>query len=169
MSRNNIKLMCMAESEISNLNYLLSIPGAVVLAVGPPSCVRQLYFAAQSQNQQDNFYMYVEDEKKLTMGMHLQDIKKVIDKLLIDEPKILICYLSCLDLLIGSDFDNIIEELQQDTKTYVIQFKRGPLEKRKIKPKAKIRLILSDLINQKFFSLEEEKLVVDILEELENE
>ncbi|MFV0516355.1 MAG: hypothetical protein ACK5MV_03055 [Aminipila sp.] len=169
MSKHYIKTNCIAEDTGCNLNFLLRIPEAMVLAIGAPSCIRQLYFSAVKQNKQDSFYMCVADKEKLVMGTHLEDIKKAIDIILLKRPKILILYLSCIDTLIGSDMDNLIMQIQINTKSKIILFKRGPLEKRRCKPKEKIKKILHEIINDTSNSKKQIEEIKAIMEDLGDE
>ncbi|WP_028308833.1 nitrogenase component 1 [Desulfitibacter alkalitolerans] len=138
------------ESCLENINLALCIPDVHVLAVGPESCLRVLYFRAMRQRQNDRFCMQTMDSSDLVAGRHLDMAKMALQNMLKDEKnhiKAVIIYISCTDILMNSDFESIIKCIQGEYGMPIKLFKRGPLSKRRILPKERLSNIFAGILD----------------------
>ncbi|MBU5591599.1 hypothetical protein KQI89_07460 [Clostridium sp. MSJ-4] len=138
------------ESCMGIINLALSIPDIHVLAIGPESCLRVLYFRALREGQNERLHIQSMSQNDLASSQHLEVTEKVLDKIIsIENRKIkaVIVYISCIDILIGSDFDSIFKRIEERYGIPVKLFKRGPLSKRRITPKERLSLIFSEILD----------------------
>ncbi|WP_053956701.1 nitrogenase component 1 [Inediibacterium massiliense] len=132
------------------INLALSIPDIYVLAIGPESCLRVLYFRALRKKQNQRLYLQTMSQNDLASSQHL-DVAEMALREIIDhndrKVKAVIVYISCSDMLIGSDFDSILKSIQRSHSIPVKLFKRGPLSKRRITPKERLSLIFTEILD----------------------
>lgn len=138
------------ESCLEIINLALCIPEIHVLAVGPESCLRVLYFRAMRQRQNDRFCMQTMDRTDLAAGRHLDMAKTALQRMIRDgkkHVKAIIIYISCVDILMNSDFESIIKCIQREYGVPIRLFKRGPLSKRRILPKERLSNIFAEILD----------------------
>jgi nitrogenase molybdenum-iron protein alpha/beta subunit len=138
------------ESCMGIVNLALSVPDIHVLAIGPESCLRVLYFRALREGQNERLHIQTMSQNDLASSQHLEVTEKVLDKIISIENrkvKAVIVYISCIDILIGSDFDSVFKRIEERYGIPVKLFKRGPLSKRRITPKERLSLIFSEILD----------------------
>ncbi|TCL60883.1 nitrogenase molybdenum-iron protein alpha/beta subunit [Hydrogenispora ethanolica] len=93
------------------------VPQSVMLFIAPPACGRHGAIAGFQQGfKQRLFYLYV-DEVDLVTGGHLDLVARAVAEIFATakpRPQALIICISCVDYLLGSDFDSIVRELEAD-------------------------------------------------------
>ena len=127
---------------------IFEIPDTLVVAIGPPACIRILYFRALECGHLSKLKLIPISSLDYTFGDYLEKIKGVVEAALRKAcHQGIILYVSCPDLLSQTDFDRMIQELDNPRRIPVEIFKRGPMEKRKTSPSQrldKIAVIIAD-------------------------
>ncbi|MBZ4655012.1 MAG: hypothetical protein JG781_2369 [Peptococcaceae bacterium] len=154
------------------INIALCIPGIHVLGVGPESCLRVLYFRALKQGQNDRFHMLGISNDDMVTGKHIDLTKIALQEIMSyksDNVKAVIIYLSCSDILQGSNLENVISVIEKKYQRPVRLLKRGPLTKRRILPKERLGNlfceILDKYVNEAYVKEKGNKSAVNILGE----
>lgn len=122
------------ESCMEIVNLALSIPDVLVLAIGPESCLRVLYFRALRESQNDRLFLQTMNQSDLVTSKHLDELATTIKEIVLkreSEVRAVIIYISCCDIIMGSDFDSVFYSVQQELGIPIKLFKRGPLSKRR--------------------------------------
>lgn len=132
------------------ISLALGIPGINVLAVGPESCLRVLYFRASRENVLDRLTMLTTSRIDSTMGIQTKLVESALEQIIAEEKdslKAIIVYVSCIDLLMVSDFDSVFRQLEIKYNIPIRLFKRGPLSKRRLLPKERLSIIFSEILD----------------------
>ncbi|MEW6696240.1 MAG: nitrogenase component 1 [Bacillota bacterium] len=91
------------------------VPGAVMLFVAPPACGRHGAIAGIQLGFKHRLYYFYVDEVDLVIGKHMELVEEAVEEILGDESQrteaLIIC-ISCVDYLLGSDFDSLVKELE---------------------------------------------------------
>ncbi len=91
------------------------VPQSVMLFIAPPACGRHGAIAGIQQGFKDRlFYLYT-SEVDLVTGEHLELVSEAVAEILetaTPRPEALILCVSCVDYLLGSDFESIAQELE---------------------------------------------------------
>lgn len=133
---------------MSTVGDLFSKPNIHILAIGPFSCLRVLYFRAHLLNETHRLFLYPVSRTLFAMGTHIRGIQKKLEELLAkDDVSSVILYISCADLLMRTDFENLIINTYNPKKKPIEIFKRGPLQSRKSKPKKTLEIIFKNIEN----------------------
>lgn len=118
---------------------IFAIPDTLVVAIGPPTCIRILYFRALECGHLSKLKLIPISSLDYTFGDYLEKIKGVVEAALRKAcHQGIILYVSCPDLLSQTDFDRMIQELDNPRRIPVEIFKRGPMEKRKTSPSQRL-------------------------------
>jgi nitrogenase molybdenum-cofactor synthesis protein NifE len=93
------------------------VPEAVMLFIAPPACGRHGAIAGLQLGFKERlFYLYL-SETDLVSGVHLETAKQAAAEILATvkpRPKALILCISCVDYLLGSDFDAVVAALEAE-------------------------------------------------------
>jgi len=124
----------------------LSKPNIYVIAIGPPGCIRVLFFRAMRANLLNKFFAYAINELDVISGDYQKKVSDYIIKIKEDKPEMkgLIIYTSCSEIITGMNFDKVIYDIYKRCRLKVKIFNRGPLAKRKELPRKKIKEILKE-------------------------
>ncbi|WP_026394548.1 nitrogenase component 1 [Acetobacterium malicum] len=140
------------EASVDNLGdmamakRIFAIPDTLVVAIGPPTCIRILYFRALECGQLSKLKLIPISALDYTFGDYLDKIKGLIETALRKACHLgIILYVSCPDLLSQTDFDTMIQGLDNPRKIPVEIFKRGPMEKRKTSPSQRLDKIAAKI------------------------
>ncbi len=91
------------------------VPQSVMLFIAPPACGRHGAIAGIQQGFKDRlFYLYT-SEVDLVTGEHLELVSEAVAEIFdtaTPRPEALIICVSCVDYLLGSDFESIAQELE---------------------------------------------------------
>ncbi|URN83579.1 hypothetical protein [Acetobacterium wieringae] len=118
---------------------IFAIPDTLVVAIGPPACIRILYFRALECGHLSKLKLIPISALDYTFGDYLEKIKGVVAAALQKTCyQGIILYVSCPDLLCQTDFDRMVQELDNPRQIPVEIFKRGPMEKRKTSPSQRL-------------------------------
>lgn len=133
----------MGDEVLSKL--LFQTPGVRVLAVGPPGCLRILYFRAMEAEALSRLRLCPVSKLGYTLGNYHQKVRDMLeDSITTRGTKGVVLYVSCPDLLTQTDFETLITEAKKPFNVPVAVFKRGPMEKRKKKPVERLEEIVKD-------------------------
>jgi nitrogenase molybdenum-cofactor synthesis protein NifE len=93
------------------------VPEAVMLFIAPPACGRHGAIAGLQLGFKERlFYLYL-SETDLVSGAHLETAKQAATEILATvkpRPKALIFCISCVDYLLGSDFDSVVVAVEAE-------------------------------------------------------
>lgn len=98
------------------VRILTQVPELRLLFVCPSACGRHTALGAVNQNIKDRVSYYYLDENEIAKGYD-SEIKEACRELLeivIKRPKVLMIIVSCLDDLIGTDVDKVMDELNEE-------------------------------------------------------
>lgn len=125
---------------------IFAIPDTLVVAIGPPTCIRILYFRALECGHLSKLKLIPISSLNYTFGDYMEKIKGVVEAALRKAcHQGIILYVSCPDLLSQTDFDTMIEGLDNPHQIPVEIFKRGPMEKRKTSPSQRLDKIAAKI------------------------
>ncbi|WP_195267417.1 nitrogenase component 1 [Eubacterium sp. 1001713B170207_170306_E7] len=131
----------MGDEALSRL--LFQTGGVRVLAVGPPACLRILYFRAMEKEALCRLRLCPVSRLEYTLGSYAHRVRGMIEELLMTQgTKGVVLYVSCPDLLIQTDFEALISEADNPYNVPVAVFRRGPMEKRKKKSVERLEEII---------------------------
>ncbi|MEL7566456.1 MAG: nitrogenase component 1 [Dehalobacterium sp.] len=134
--------------DMENAKRIFNIPDTLVIAVGPPACIRILYFRALECGKLSKLKLMPISSLDYTFGDYPIKIKSVIENVLEKNCcKGVILYISCPDLLSQTDFEKMLSEVENPRGIPLEIFKRGPMEKRKNKPSQRLNMITEKIEN----------------------
>ncbi|WP_291565180.1 MULTISPECIES: nitrogenase component 1 [unclassified Clostridium] len=131
------------------IDLALKIPDIHVLVLGPESCLRVLYFRAFRKELLDRFYMLNVTNIDLITNNHMESLKSALESIVVDSnytSKGIIIYISCSDIVMGTDFTSGIQYIEEKYKVPVKIFQRGPLSKRRMLPKERLSNIFAEIL-----------------------
>ncbi|MCO5385301.1 nitrogenase component 1 [Desulfosporosinus sp.] len=131
------------------VNLALCVPGIDVVAAGPSSCSRVLYFRAEKKGLNENLFLLPVSSNDFATGKHLEKLEEALEGLVTSrQPKAIILYLTCADILTGTEFVSITKRIESRYGIPVKVFERGPLSRRRTLPKARLGDIFIDLMQR---------------------
>lgn len=131
---------------MDNMNLLFSIPGSKIIAIGPGGCIRILYFRARQLNALHRLSLCAISKSSYAAGTHRRQIKEHVEEILKSKELTgIILYISCADIMIQTDFEKMIQNMDNPKNIPVEIYKRGPMVKRFSPPKERIRQIINNI------------------------
>lgn len=88
----------------------LSIPGSIMLLIGPGCCGRNTTILGEQGGYQDRFYFYILDETDIVTGRHLQKIPQAVTEIVEsrrEKPSVVMLCMTCVDALLGTDMERV--------------------------------------------------------------
>lgn len=88
----------------------LSIPGSIMLLIGPGCCGRNTTILGEQGGYQDRFYFYILDETDIVTGLHLQKIPQAVAEIVEsrrEKPSVVMLCMTCVDALLGTDMERV--------------------------------------------------------------
>ena len=88
----------------------LSIPGSIMLLIGPGCCGRNTTILGEQGGYQDRFYFYILDETDIVTGRHLQKIPQAVAEIVESrraKPSVVMLCMTCVDALLGTDMERV--------------------------------------------------------------
>ena len=88
----------------------LSIPGSIMLLIGPGCCGRNTTILGEQGGYQDRFYFYILDETDIVTGRHLQKIPQAVAEIVEsrrEKPSVVMLCMTCVDALLGTDMERV--------------------------------------------------------------
>lgn len=131
------------------VNLALAVPGIDVVAAGPASCSRVLYFRAAKKRLEERLFLHPISSNDFTAGNHLQNLEESLTDLAASRrSRAIIVYVTCADILAGTDFASITGRVECQHGIPVKVFERGPLFRRRTLPKERLCDIFIDLLQR---------------------
>ncbi|WP_158408441.1 nitrogenase component 1 [Desulfosporosinus fructosivorans] len=131
------------------VNLALCVPGIDVVAVGPSSCSRVLYFRAAQKGLDERLFLFPVSSKEFTTGNHLKTLEEELEGLVSSRrSKAIIVYITCADILTGTEFVSITKRIEKQYGISIRVFERGPLSRRRTLPKERLANIFIDLLQR---------------------
>lgn len=133
------------------IELALSIPETQLVAVGPESCLRVLFFRAARKNLVDRFNMLFTESLDFVTGSHVDALKNQLESIIAESTNqaviihAFVVYISCADILMGTDFSSVVRYIEKNYQIPVKIFQRGPFSKRQMLPKERLGLIFADI------------------------
>ena len=94
----------------------LSIPGSVMILIGPGCCGRNTTILSEMGGYSDRFFFYIMDETDIVTGRHLkkmpQAVCEVVDSLP-EKPSVVMVCMTCVDALLGTDMERVCRKAEQ--------------------------------------------------------
>lgn len=93
----------------------LSIPGSVMLLIGPGCCGRNTTILSAEGGYGDRFFFYVLDETDIVTGRHLYKIPRAVEEILDvlpQAPSAVVLCLTCVDALLGTDMERVCRKAE---------------------------------------------------------
>lgn len=131
------------------VNLALAVPGITVVAAGPASCSRVLYFRAARKGLHERLFFLPISSNAFTAGQHLQNLEQSLTSLAASRrSRAILVYVTCADILAGTDFAGITGRVESKYGVPVKVFERGPLSRRRTLPKKRLCDIFIDLMQR---------------------
>ena len=131
------------------VNLALAVPGIDVVAAGPPSCSRVLYFRAAKKKMEERLFLHPISSNDFTAGNHLRNLEESLADLADSRrSRAIIVYVTCADILAGTDFTSITQRIESKYGIPVKVFERGPLSRRRTLPKERLCDIFINLLQR---------------------
>jgi hypothetical protein len=108
----------------------LLVPEAYLLFVCPPACGRHGAIAAIEQGQRGRIAYLCLEDREIILGTYKDEIEKGIRRIMEmvrPRPKALMIFTSCIDDLLGTDHDPLIERLEGDYGIPVRHARMNPI------------------------------------------
>lgn len=106
----------------------LLVPESVMLFVSPSGCARHAAIAGIQLGFWDRFFCYRMSETDIVSGAYMDEIPRVCEKILHRTGmKALIICSTCIDDLLGSDYDNLVVEIERKTGVPVRLCRMDPI------------------------------------------
>lgn len=129
------------------VNLALCVPELYVLAVGPSACSKVLYYRAYKKGLNERLFLLAVSSADFATGQHLHKLEEMLEWLAVSHrPRAIIIYMTCGDLLAGSDFTDLTVRMRDKYAIPVKPFERGPLSRRRGLPRERLSGILVDLL-----------------------
>lgn len=139
-----------ADDECGELvNLALCVPDIEVVALGPSSCSRVLYFRAVKKGLSEKLFLLPVSSNDFATGKHLEKLEEALEGLVTTRrSKAIIVYITCADILTGTEFVSITKRIESKYGIPVKVFERGPLSRRRTLPKERLGDIFMDLLQR---------------------
>lgn len=139
-----------ADDECGELvNLALCVPDIEVVAAGPSSCSRVLYFRAAKKGLSEKLFLLPVSSNDFATGKHLGKLEEALEGLVTTRrSKAIIVYITCADILTGTEFVSITKQIESKYGIPVKIFERGPLSRRRTLPKERLGDIFIDLLQR---------------------
>ncbi|GAB6155856.1 hypothetical protein JCM17380_46070 [Desulfosporosinus burensis] len=156
-----------ADDECGELvNLALCVPGIDVVAAGPSSCSRVLYFRAAKKGLSEKLFLLPVSSNDFATGKHLEKLEEALEGLVMSRrSKAIIVYITCADILTGTEFLSITKRIESRYGIPLKVFERGPLSRRRTLPKERLGDIFIDLLQRGV--LQERKSHINLLGDAE--
>lgn len=134
-----------------SFDELIELPlkqeGICVIAIGPPSCLRVLYFRAKRAGLLKQFFAYALDPIDVISAAYEEELIEFIQEIIEAEADLrgIVLYLSCAEILTGMSFAKTQRKIREKYELPVHVLKRGPLVKRLNKPRKMMEEILKQI------------------------
>ncbi len=136
------------DSEEGIVDILLKAPEIITVAVGPEACLRVLYFRAARKGLLPSLYLFPVQLLELITASHLKGLQALLEGIVVkaETPlKGIIIYISCADILMGTDFRKVAQDIEERYHLPVKILARGPLAKRKDTPRERSARLLAEI------------------------
>lgn len=129
------------------IGMALEKEGVYVVGIGPPSCLRILYFRAMKSNLLNKFIMFPLQSIDVISGSYENRLIDTIESMIneLKDVKGIILYLSCSEILTGMKFDKTINKFKNDYNIPIEILMRGPLVRRKDTPKNRMQELIRNI------------------------
>ena len=101
----------------------LSIPGSVMLLVGPGCCGRNTTILSEMGGYSDRFFFYIMDETDIVTGRHLKKIPQAVCEVvdsLAEKPSVVMICMTCVDALLGTDMERVCRKAEKEAGLPVV-------------------------------------------------
>src|SRR5690349_5286164 len=126
MSKSNITIHCASEENLEQkiTTKLFAHDNIQVIGIGPPSCLRILYFQAQRAKRLGQLQLYPMSRKEYATMSYKHKVEAMIHTAAsIPGTKGIILYVSCGEIIAQVDFEPLIAEMESNYNLPVCLFK----------------------------------------------
>lgn len=95
----------------------LSIPGSVMLLIAPGCCGRNTKLLSEVRGYEDRFFFLLLEESDIVNGSHLGKISQAVREILgylNTRPSCVVLCSTCVDALLGTDWDRVCRKTQKE-------------------------------------------------------
>ncbi len=96
----------------------LVVPGSVMLLVAPGCCGRNTKLVAEIPGYEDRFFFLLMDESDIVNGDHLAKVPQAVEEIvdyLEEKPSVVMLCGTCVDALLGTDWDRVCRKAEAAT------------------------------------------------------
>ena len=117
-----------------------------VVAIGPASCLRHLYFLAIRLQALEQLHLCCITPREYALGNFRTKVRERLDRVLGEQTVGgILVYGTCADILMQVDFEELLAGLENPAGIPVKIFCRGPLEKRKMPAVKRLQILYQEL------------------------
>ncbi|MCR6546925.1 hypothetical protein [Dehalobacterium formicoaceticum] len=129
------------------IELALSKKGIYVLSIGPPGCLRVLFFRAMRAELLEQYFSFAIKPIDVISASYEDRLIEHISKMISEKREMrgLILYLSCSEILTGMKFEKTQRAILEKYNMPVYVFKRGPFAKRTGAPREKMKELISKI------------------------
>ncbi len=146
---------------------LLELEDVAIICIGPASCLRTFYFQEGELDVLDHVFLCQLDQTDYLTGDIYPKLEKVVEEAVKKRPlKGIVLFAGCSDYIIQTDYDSMLEDLEQTFSLPFFQIWRGPIAKCQHNSKDEIKEIAEKLKNvpvTKVVEKENEKQLMPVL------
>lgn len=125
------------------------MPGVIVFAVGPNSCLRNLFFTFYTYGLDHKLYSLPVSHEDFASGVQVDLADNCIrDLALKNQLKAVLVYTSCSDLLVSTGYYAMGKKIEYELGLKVGILERGPLSLGKTNPKQRFAVIIGRWLSQ---------------------
>lgn len=101
----------------------LSIPGSIMILIGPDCCGRNTTILSEQGGYADRFFYYRMDETDIVTGRHLKKIPQAVAEVLDclkEKPSVVMLCVTCVDALLGTDMERVCRKAAEACQLPVV-------------------------------------------------
>lgn len=116
-----------------------------LIPLGPPSCLRIIFYRAFKEELNEKLFCLPINNLDYMTGNNVEKIEETIIEVAKKNPRLIILYITCTDLLITTTYHKIASQMSMALGFPVRAIERGPLSKRKISPNERWNNIMEEI------------------------
>lgn len=124
---------------------ILEESNVYLIPIGPPSCLRVIFYRAFKQNLNEKLYCLPINNIDYMTGNNVEKIETTIREIAERQPRLIILYITCTDLLLSIKHHKIALKMSDELGIKVRAIERGPLSKRKMSAADRWNIILEEI------------------------
>lgn len=141
--KSDFLLRCLPRDNCATaIELLLALPETAVLAIGSRNCLHFMHQAAGTEQRRSRLYYLPQCLEEYIDSSHLESVAAVCRTAADAGAKAIVLYLCCADVLIGTDYGSLCDDLSRMLQIHVLPLQRGFVATRRINT---VTLILDEI------------------------